>query len=131
MPEQAKHVLIAEDNTAMRAVISFALEAAGFGVTPVGSGQMAWDALVGSDVDLVVTDHDMPGMTGGELCKRMRQDARFAQTPVILLTAKGIELNTAHFLGELSVSAIISKPFSPRELTETVQDCLAARTTRA
>ena len=125
MPE-VKHVLVAEDNPAMLGVVRFALEMAGLKVTTAANGQMAWDLLgENDDVDLVVTDFQMPGMTGGQLCENIRKDPRLSQIPVILLTAKGLELDIARFRDELSVSAIVSKPFSPAELTQTVQDCLA------
>lgn len=131
MTDGPKRVLVAEDNAAMRGAVCFALERAGMMVTPAASGQAAWDAMVESGADLVVTDYQMPGLTGGELCERMRKDPRFSQTPVVLLTGSGIELNLAYLRDELSVAAVVSKPFSPRELTETVQDCLAAATARA
>lgn len=125
MSEGPKHVLVAEDNPAMRGVICFALERAGMRVTPVANGDSAWDALLEAGADMVVTDYQMPGLTGGELCERMRKDPRFAETPVVLLTAQGLELNQAHLRNKLSVRAIISKPFSPRDLAETVQSCLS------
>ena len=129
MAERPKRVLVAEDNAAMRNVICFALRGAGFEVTAAEDGHKAWTTLDTEDIDLVVSDFQMPRMSGGELCERMRGDCRFAQTPVILLTAKGYELNAAQYRDELSVSAIMSKPFSPRELAESVQHCLAAAAT--
>ena len=124
---QTHHVLVAEDNPAMRGVIRFALEKAGLEVTIAKCGQEAWDLLSELDVDLILTDFHMPGMTGGQLCERVRQDARLERIPVILLTAKGFELDTTHYMDELAVSAIIPKPFSPRELTRTVKNCLAVK----
>ncbi len=124
MSQGPKRVLVAEDNAAMRGVICFALARAGMKVTPVASGDAAWNTLLESGADMLVTDYQMPGLTGFELCERMRKDPRFAETPVVLLTARGVELNLAQLQNELSVRAVISKPFSPRELMETVQNCL-------
>ena len=73
----------------------------------------------------------MPGMTGEELCRRMRKDSRLAEIPVILLTAKCLELDKDRLRSELGTSALMSKPFSPRELTQTVRDCLAVGATVA
>jgi two-component system alkaline phosphatase synthesis response regulator PhoP len=125
MPEKAHHVLVVEDDVAMLGVIRFSLESVGLRVTTAKSGKAAWEVLGAGDVDVVVTDYRMPEMTGGELCERIRQDLRLAHTHVIFLTAKGFELDTTYFQNNLSVSAIIFKPFSPRELTQTVQACLA------
>ena len=123
--EQVKRILVAEDNIAMGGVIRFNLQQAGFEVTVARCGQTAWNLLTDRDFDLVVSDFQMPGMTGGELCERMRNDARLARTPMILLTADGFELDAARMRDELAMSTIMFKPFSPRELTQTVQDCLA------
>ncbi|MHC4399570.1 MAG: response regulator [Planctomycetota bacterium] len=121
-----KRILVAEDNTAMLGVIRYVFQKAGFDVTPAKCGESAWSFLSENDFDLVVSDFQMPGMTGGQLCERMRNDPRHAETPVILLTAKGLELDRSYYYDVLSVSAIMSKPFSPRELTQTVHNCLAA-----
>ena len=115
---QEKHILVAEDSAATNRVICHILESAGFKVTAARSGQRAWELLKDHAFDLVVSDFQMPGMTGGELRRRMQQDARLARIPVILLTAKGYELDKTD--GKLSVVAIMPKPFSPRELLRTV-----------
>jgi len=124
MTEKVKHVLVVEDNATMLGVVRFALEAAGLKVTTAIDGQQAWYLLGKSEFDLVLTDYSMPKMTGGELCERIRRDARLEHLPVILLTAKELELNTAHLLNDLSVGVIISKPFSPRQLTRIVSKYL-------
>lgn len=131
MTESRKRILVAEDNVAMLSVIRFTLEKAAFEVTTAPSGQAAWDLLERHDFDLLVSDFQMPGITGGELCQRIRQHPRLAPMPVILLTAKGLELDATRYRDQLSVVAIMAKPFSPRELTRTVQDCLAVGTVGA
>ncbi|HEV3003160.1 MAG TPA: response regulator, partial [Pirellulales bacterium] len=118
-------VLVAEDNLAMRAVVRFNLQQAGFCVIATANGREAWRALEREEpIDLVITDEQMPEMTGQELCRRMRQDARFAQLPLILLTAKGFELDDELLRSELRVIKLMIKPFSPRELLHVVADCL-------
>jgi CheY-like chemotaxis protein len=83
-------------------------------------GRTAWEELNRQPFDLLVCDLKMPGVSGAELCERMRKDPRFAAVPVVLLTAKGFELDEAYYLGELGVSTIVSKPFSPRALVRTL-----------
>jgi CheY-like chemotaxis protein len=92
----------------------------------VVSGDMAWKLLQQQDFDLLVTDYQMPGMNGGELCKRIRHDLQLASFPVILLTGKGLEIDVAYYRETLGVNAVLIKPFSPRELTQLVQELLAA-----
>ena len=119
-------ILVAEDNVAMGNVIGFNLKKAGLEVVHVVSGDMAWRLLQLRDFDLLVTDYQMPGMNGGELCRRIREELRLAAFPVILLTAKGLEIDVAFYRETLGVSAVLMKPFSPRELTQLVQENLAA-----
>ena len=132
MAEKGKRILIAEDNVATLNAVRFCMEKAGFEVTTATSGQKAWEELMGAGFDLVITDFQMPGMTGGELCERMGEDSRLAEIPVILLTAKGFESDVIHHLealtqlGLLSVREIVPKPFSPRELIQKVNACLSA-----
>lgn len=128
MREESHRILVVEDNLAMLGVIRFKLDRAGFRVAGADCGQTAWELLSRNDFDLVVADFQMPGMTGGELCRRMRKDARLAEIPLILLTAKGFELDVEHYRNVESVTAVIFKPFSPRKLVRTVQECLGVRT---
>ncbi len=122
----AKKILVAEDNLALAGVLKFNLERAGFQVTVAKNGREAWDFAQNELFDLVVTDHQMPELTGVELCQRMRQDERYAQTPVIMLTAKGLELDLARLRDELGVAAALPKPFSPIEVIAAIEDCFVS-----
>lgn len=124
--DKRRCVLVAEDNLAMLSVICFNLERAGLEVLAAQSGDAAWNLLRAREVDAVVTDFQMPGMTGGELCTRMRQEPALAEVPVVFLTAKELELNAELYCRELAVWKIMSKPFSPRDLVKTVLECLAS-----
>jgi CheY-like chemotaxis protein len=61
----------------------------------------------------------MPEMTGLELCRRLRATVEYAHTPIVLLTAKGLELELPALQRELNISAIFPKPFSPSEVVST------------
>jgi CheY-like chemotaxis protein len=74
----------------------------------------------------VVTDQQMPEMTGCELCERLRQDERYREIPIIMLTAKGLELELPRLRDELGITATFLKPFSPNEIVQAVEDCLVA-----
>jgi len=119
-------VLVAEDNLALAGVVRFNLEHAGFQVTVARDGQEAWDAMQDVSFDVLVTDQQMPRLTGEQLCTRIRADARFDRLPMIMVTAKGFELELQDLRDRLGVKEVIAKPFSPRDLVRTVQDCLAA-----
>lgn len=126
MSNDVRRILVAEDNPALSQVVCFNLEQAGFQVTPAGNGREALELLNSQYYDLVITDHQMPEMTGWDLCAQMRKAAAHAQTPVIFLTAKRLELDLARLKRELGVVAAFAKPFSPSELVCAVEDCLAS-----
>jgi CheY-like chemotaxis protein len=119
-------ILFAEDNVAMANVVKFLLKKAGFVVTHVPDGRVAWEHAQRESFDLVLTDHQMPLLSGVELCDRLRQTDDYCETPVILLTAKQLELNREMLQQRLGVSQIIAKPFSPRRLIDVIEEQLAA-----
>jgi len=125
MTDKGRRVLVVEDDTAMAYVIRFTLQKAGLHVEVADCGKSAWSMLKNERFDLVLTDLLMPGMTGDELCRNMRADPRLAAIPVIILTVKGFELDRGHYLRDLCVGAVISKPFSPQELVRIVEQHLA------
>jgi CheY-like chemotaxis protein len=120
----AKHVLVAEDNPALAGVVRFNLKRAGFGVTVARNGREALAAACQNTFDLVITDQQMPELTGTELCGELRRRDEYKRTPIIMLTAKGLELDVEDLRRRLGVSAALPKPFSPAELICLVEDCL-------
>lgn len=124
MQRNTKHILVVDDNLALNGVIRFNLERAGFKVSVAPNGADAWAKLQQQRFDLVVTDYQMPELTGYELCQRMRQDDRNAEIPVVLLTAKELELDLPRLREDLGILEVFPKPFSPRELVQTITDHL-------
>jgi two-component system, OmpR family, alkaline phosphatase synthesis response regulator PhoP len=118
-------ILVAEDNVAMANVIAFNLRKAGFEVLHAASGDIAWKQLQQEEFDLLVTDYQMPGMNGGDLTRRIREERSPAALPVILLTAKCLELDGEYCRETLGVNAVMMKPFSPRGLVQLVQELLS------
>ena len=88
-------------------------------------GQVDWEKVQANPPDIVVTDLQMSRMNGLELIQQLRNDERFVDLPVILLTAKGFELDYNDITSRLGVFEIVSKPFSPRDLTKRVEMALA------
>ena len=123
--EKAK-ILVCEDNVALSGVICFNLVRAGFDVTSVGNGKLALDALEKRTFDLVLSDQQMPMMTGIQMCESMRQLPQHKRTPFILLTAKCMEIDFIRLQQTLGISAALPKPFSPSELVNCIEESLAA-----
>jgi two-component system alkaline phosphatase synthesis response regulator PhoP len=119
-----QRVLVAEDNAALAAVVRFHLERAGLQVDLARNGREAWNLLQDRSYAVVITDQQMPEMSGTEVCTLMRSDPRLASVPVLMLTAKSLELDSSRLREELGVRELVAKPFSVCELTETVRGCL-------
>jgi two-component system chemotaxis response regulator CheY len=126
MSAEGKRILVVEDNRPMAGVVQFVLQQAGFDVGVAGNGREACECLETGSFDLVVTDQQMPQMTGCELCAHMRQDEQYARTPVILLTAKTLELELPDLTRQLGHVRMIAKPFSPSHLVKVIQEELAS-----
>src|SRR5205823_2042478 len=80
-------VLVVEDSRTQAVTLRRALEAVGIEVEVARDGQRGLDAFTASRFDLVLSDVVMPGLSGYDLCRRIKADARGRATPVILLTA--------------------------------------------
>lgn len=120
MSEGSPQILVAEDNSAMANVLRFTLSRAGFDVTVARDGREAWEHAKASHYDLVVTDHQMPFVTGVELCRLLRESEAYREAPILMLTAKQLELDRELIQSHLNVSEIIPKPFSPKYLIECI-----------
>ena len=125
MSERKGKILVVEDNAALSAVICFNLVRAGFEVVPATNGRAGLDLLQKGDFDLVLSDQQMPMLTGIQLCQHIRQLPGHQKTPFILLTAKCMEIDLVKLQQQLGVSAALPKPFSPSELVTCIEDALA------
>ncbi|ACL16662.1 hybrid sensor histidine kinase/response regulator [Methanosphaerula palustris] len=80
-------ILVAEDSITSRTLLKNILESAGYRVTTAVDGQDAWNVLISGAFDLVVSDVDMPRMSGFDLTRKIRSDQRHADLPVVLVTS--------------------------------------------
>jgi two-component system, chemotaxis family, chemotaxis protein CheY len=117
-----KRALIVDDNLALARVTQFALDRAGYETETARNGRLALEVAKASQFDVVVTDQQMPEMTGIELCRELRKLDAYVSCPIILLTAKGLELELPRLREELGINAVFSKPFSPGAVVRTVED---------
>lgn len=113
-------VLIAEDNPALLRVTRFSLERVGLRVDTASDGEQALQKLTENAYSVLVTDQQMPGLKGTEVIQRARRLPGHAETPVILLTAKALELSHEALAEELGVYRVLGKPFSPNEVSSLV-----------
>lgn len=123
-----RHVLVAEDNLAMADVVRFNLQNAGYTVTLCRNGHDALETLRRQPVDILITDYQMPGLNGEQLCRLIREEPALSALPVIMVSAKGLELDLDRLRDELNLRTVLYKPFSPRELTRLVHTSLESLT---
>ena len=122
----ANKVLVADDEIHIIHVVAIKLRNNGYEVIAANNGLEAYDLACREKPDVVVTDYQMPLMTGIELITKLREDEKTRDMPVILLTARSFAV-TQEQQESLAVSACLSKPFSPKELLKTIQDILYQR----
>ena len=122
----AHKVLVADDEIHIIHVVAIKLRNNGYEVIAANNGVEAYDLACREKPDVVVTDYQMPLMTGLELITRLRQEESTKDIPVILLTARSFAV-TQEQQETLKVSSCLSKPFSPKELLKTIQDILHER----
>ena len=126
-PLRVRNVLYAEDDEALGAVCTRILNRAGYRVTVVRDGKSAWQALSREKFDLLVTDNDMPNLTGMQLVAKLRLNKM--DIPIILASG-----SADFFSGDeyrwLNLSACLQKPFMPGELVQAVARVLSSATAR-
>jgi DNA-binding response OmpR family regulator len=122
---KTSHILVAEDNEIFANALCFNLEDAGFSTAVAFDGSQALQLAQQEKFDLVIADYQMPKMLGMDLCRRLRQDDRYAHTPMILTSAFE-DCRVIELLDDLELlEAIFVKPFSMDELVSRIRECLA------
>lgn len=116
----AKRVLLVDDEIPILRAAEFKFQRAGYDVRIACDGLEAWERIQAETPDIVITDCQMPRLDGHGLVSRLRQCDATRDLPVIMLTAKGFELNIDELASRWNVLAVMGKPFSPRELLQMV-----------
>ncbi|MGD1992558.1 MAG: response regulator [Anaerolineae bacterium] len=116
-------ILVAEDERDIRELIAFTLRFAGFDVRLAKNGAEAVEMVEAEDPDLIILDVRMPKMTGYEACRKIKADPETKETPVLILSAKGQEVEIQQGL-DSGADEYILKPFVPDELVAQVKDIL-------
>ena len=120
----AKKILVVDDEVYILHIIDFSLGAEGYEVITAADGEEAIDRARVEKPDLVVLDIMMPKVDGFEACRRLKADPETSQIPVILLTAKGREVDRQMGM-EVGADDYIVKPFSPTKLIEKIGSFLS------
>ena len=116
-------ILIVEDEQTIAEVLEYNLQKEGFEVELEYRGDTARDAIHSNPPDMILLDLRLPGLDGLEICRTIKRDPRTEGIPLVILTAKGEEVDRIVGL-ELGADDYISKPFSPREVVLRVKAVL-------
>ncbi|WP_426565282.1 response regulator [Angustibacter sp. McL0619] len=113
-------ILVVEDEESFSDPLSYLLRKEGYEVAVAADGQQALDEFARAGADLVLLDLMLPGISGTEVCRRLRAQS---QVPIIMLTAKDSEIDKVVGL-ELGADDYVTKPYSSRELLARVKAVL-------
>lgn len=118
-----KKILVVDDEANIRELVRFNLEKEGFLVIEAVDGVTAINTVRTEKPDLVVLDLMLPALDGLEVCRVLKKDVATSGIPVIMLTAKGEEIDKVLGL-EMGADDYLTKPFSPRELLARIKAVL-------
>lgn len=119
-------ILVVDDSSTMRRIIKNDLKELGFrNVITADDGGSAWEIIQRDRIDLILSDHKMPGMTGEELLGLVRNHPEYKCLPFIMITAEAFRENVLNAI-KLGVSNYVVKPFSSRQLGEKIEKVCGA-----
>ncbi|MGH8555339.1 MAG: response regulator, partial [Gammaproteobacteria bacterium] len=116
-------ILIVDDEPALRQMLGLALSGAGFECTEAADAEKAETAIAADVPGLVLLDWMLPGVSGVDLARRLKRDARTRAVPIIMLTARGEETDKVRAL-DVGADDYVTKPFSTRELVARIKAVL-------
>jgi phosphate regulon transcriptional regulator PhoB len=121
--ETPKNILVVDDEADIVELVSYNLKKEGFIVDSASDGETALTKIRKGKYGLLILDLMLPGIQGMELCRILRNDPKTSLLPIIMLTAKGEEVDKILGL-EMGADDYMAKPFSPRELVARVKAVL-------
>ncbi len=118
--------LVVDDSVTMRRIVSNSLKNLGFGnFVEAADGKEALEKIAADkDINFVITDWNMPVLSGLELVKAIRSDERTANLPVLMVTTRGVKEDILQAL-QARVNNYVVKPFTPQVLKEKIDQILA------
>ncbi|MCM2284517.1 MAG: chemotaxis response regulator CheY [Desulfobacula sp.] len=117
-------VLIVDDFATMRRILKNILKQIGFkNLVEADDGTSAWEILQGQTIDLIISDWNMPKMTGLELLKKVRASDQYKRTPFLMVTAEAQKQNVIEAV-QAGVSNYVVKPFTAEAISDKLEKIL-------
>ncbi len=120
---KSKRILIVDDDAFIRRPLEFILREEGYEPTTAPDATEGMRAVESCPPDLIFLDVMMPGKDGLTWCAELKSDSRFAEIPIVLLSARGQEGDREQALA-LGASDFLTKPYSPHELKQRVRELI-------
>lgn len=120
-----KHVLLIEDEPNIIEAVSFILSRDGWVVDTHSNGQTAHGVVLEKQPDLVILDVMLPGVSGYDILRAIRGEPQVAQTPVLMLTARG-QNKDREMAEQIGANMFMTKPFSNADVLEAVRKLVPA-----
>jgi len=117
---------VCDDEEVLRVLVRAALEPSECDVVEARDGDESLELARALEPDLIVLDVMMPGRTGLQVLSELRAEPRFAETPVIVLSARA-QVSDRDAVDQAGATTFMAKPFSPRELCSAVTELLSAK----
>lgn len=117
-------MLIADDDPNLLEIVQVFLTRVGYEVITAADGIEAWYLINIHSPDLLILDDMMPGMSGSEICQRVKTDSYLHKTPVIMHTANP-KFSEKSYLQQMKADALLTKPSFSQEIVDTVAHWLA------
>lgn len=116
----SKTILIADDSESIRELLEMTLAKEGYQVIKTVDGEDALSQLNGQEIDLIITDLNMPKMDGIDLIRGVRKTSQYAMTPVLFLTTES-QASKKEEARQAGATGWVVKPFMPERLISVVQ----------
>ncbi|SLN48640.1 Transcriptional regulatory protein YycF [Pseudoruegeria aquimaris] len=124
----AKSVLLVEDEDNIAAALEIMVGRQGYAMSRVDNGGHAVAAITEQHPDLVILDVTLPEVSGYEICQRLRDDASFDDVKILMMTARGSEMDRRKGLA-LGADDFLAKPFAMKDFTDKISALLEAAPT--
>jgi DNA-binding response OmpR family regulator len=120
----ARKVMIVDDDAFIRRPLEYILREEGFHPLTAVDGEDCLEKVAADRPDLIILDVMMPGRDGFEVCRVLKEDPRYAEIPIILLSARGREHDKERGIS-LGAAEFMTKPYSPSDLLRRLRELLS------
>ena len=123
-----KRIIAADDEAHILHIVSMKLRNAGYEVITAVDGEEAFDLCQTEQPDMLITDYQMPYMSGLELCKELRRGEQTKHIPALMLTARGFDIESDE-MAEAGITAVLAKRWTRTADSQSSADSPQARAT--